>query len=470
MVFSDPTFIFFFLPITISLCLALRRTRLFNASIAIFSLIFFYWESGYLTLILLFSIALNYAGGIVLNNVKRKYLLALFIVANISILAYFKYTAFMLGIFDNFGNPNIATYAAGIILPIGISFYTFQGVSYIIDVWRGTVSPERNLITFAAYKTFFPQLIAGPIVRYVDVKGDFHHALPSVSLFAAGAGRFLVGLTKKVIIADNVALVADAAFSVPNDQMTFATTWLGAIAYSIQIYYDFSGYSDMAIGLAMMFGIRFRENFDHPYAASTITEFWRRWHISLSSWFRDYLYIPLGGNRHGLLRTYLNLSIVFLATGIWHGAAWTFLLWGVWHGTFLIIERVVLGGGVRQSLPMRIFYFFPVVILGWVLFRAADLPQFVSYSANMLAPLSAGAFAVAPGVIAAASPLSLLMIAIGAVAIVLQGQYKPIGVWISALDAPRYQPVLRTALTLVGIALAVFVIPQDFSPFLYFRF
>ena len=282
-------------------------------------------------------------------------------------------------------------FATGIVLPIGISFYTFQGLSYVIDVWRGTLpKPERNPILFAAYLAFFPQLIAGPIVRFGDVVADFHAPKLSADMFAAGAARFLVGLAKKVLVADLVAPIADAAFDQSGDSLTFAGAWIGSLAYTIQIYFDFSGYSDMAIGMCLMFGIRIPENFAHPYASRTITEFWRRWHISLSTWFRDYLYIPLGGNRAGAGRTYLNLVIVFLATGLWHGAAWTFVLWGLYHGAFLAAERALLGHRARD-IPLfwpRLAYSLPVIVVGWALFRSTDLPGFLQHFEAMVSPFA----------------------------------------------------------------------------------
>jgi alginate O-acetyltransferase complex protein AlgI len=358
-------------------------------------------------------------------------------------------------------------------LPIGISFYTFQGVSYVIDVWRGEVEAEHNPILFGAYLSFFPQLIAGPIVRYKDVESDFHNPTLSTDMVAAGVSRFLLGLFKKVCIADVIAKVADAAFTTPVDNLTFATAWLGAIAYSIQIYFDFSGYSDMAIGLGSMFGIRFPENFNHPYAAATITEFWRRWHISLSSWFRDYLYIPLGGNRLGASRTYINLFIVFLATGIWHGAAWTFVLWGLWHGAFLMVERLVFQGRAAQIQwpTLRLLYLFPAVIFGWVLFRAPNIAHFCAYSLAMLKPFSNQAMVLTDAMLIVFSPTAILASLIAGCALIMQNQFPTLG----SILSTNKTSVLRSALRLVLVVAAclicaAYVIPQDFSPFLYFRF
>jgi alginate O-acetyltransferase complex protein AlgI len=282
-----------------------------------------------------------------------------------------------------------------------------------------------------------------------------------------------VGLSKKLLIADTTAVVADAAFALPGSDLTFASAWLGALAYSVQIYFDFSGYSDMAIGMGQMFGIRFLENFNHPYAASTITEFWRRWHISLSTWFRDYLFIPLGGSRVGEARTYLNLSIVFLATGIWHGAAWTFALWGMWHGGFLVLERIVFKGKAAAitSPALRLFYFFPVVIGGWVLFRASDVPAFVTYFRAMSWPFSAGAFTLPGAMLLALSPLAILVLAVAACSILFQGQLQPLGVALSKTGGGLASKTLRLGfVAAASVTCAVFALPANFSPFLYFRF
>jgi len=383
-------------------------------------------------------------------------------------LAYFKYTAFLLDVFDFFGNSSIKDFASGIILPIGISFYTFQGISYLIDVWRKNVEPEPNLILYAAYQSFFPQIIAGPIVRYGDVYKCFRNPDISTDHFAGGAARFLHGLAKKVLIADTVSIVANAAFFSGGD-MTFASAWLGALAFTIQIYFDFSGYSDMAIGLALMFGVRFNENFHHPYAASTITEFWRRWHISLSTWFREYLYIPLGGNRISPTRTYLNLLLVFIATGIWHGAAWTFVLWGLYHGGFLIVERI-LGIGRSTNPTLRFVYFLPATIVGWALFQAPDIATFGRFIAGMFAPFSPGAFSLNDEMLLAFTPQAAMAFGIGIIAILAQGIVPPFG---PILDKPGSLAHKTGRLGFIAVTAAItsiFVLPQSFSPFLYFRF
>jgi len=474
MVFSDPKFLFVFLPAALIAGLLFRRTALFSPVILLFSLIFFYWSSGAYTLLLLVSIAANWAFGLAVSHWRRRLLLAAAVFVNLAVLGFFKYLGFVLEPLGYLGSNALFNFATGIVLPIGISFYTFQGLSYVIDVWRGTLpKPERNPVLFAAYLAFFPQLIAGPIVRFGDVVADFHAPRLSADMFAAGAARFLVGLAKKVLIADLVAPIADAAFDRSGDGLTFAGAWIGSLAYAVQIYFDFSGYSDMAIGMCLMFGIGIPENFAHPYASRTITEFWRRWHISLSTWFRDYLYIPLGGNRAGAGRTYLNLLIVFLATGLWHGAAWTFVLWGLYHGAFLAAERALLGHRARD-IPLfwpRLAYSFPVIVVGWALFRSADLPSFVRHLGAMASPFAEMAWELPLPVAAACAPLSVVALAVGLGAALLQGHVQPLGVLVSTGPATVPRAALRLAF-IVGAALvtSAFALTQGYSPFLYFRF
>jgi alginate O-acetyltransferase complex protein AlgI len=269
-------------------------------------------------------------------------------------------------------------------LPIGISFFTFQGLSYVLDVHRGEGRIQKNPIDFALYIALFPQLIAGPIVRYRDVYDQIVHRTTTVTGFAYGVRRFVIGLGKKMLIANFVAKVADAIFLIPSSELPPSVAWLGIVCYTLHIYFDFSAYSDMAIGLGHMFGFSFLENFNYPYVSRSITEFWRRWHMSLSSWFRDYLYIPLGGNRRGPYRTYFNLLLVFFLCGLWHGASFNFVVWGLFHGGFLVVERVGLGAWLeKQASVLRHAYVLLVVMVGWVFFRAADLTQALAYLRSM---------------------------------------------------------------------------------------
>jgi alginate O-acetyltransferase complex protein AlgI len=360
LVFSSPIFLFIFLPATLLLYfLAGKAVR--NLLLLVISLVFYAWGEELYVLILLASIALNYLFGLGIDfAIGRQRLWWLWggVVGNLLLLGYFKYTGFIL---QNMGVENAAALTP--VLPIGISFFTFQALSYLIDLYYRRVQVQKNPLNLALYISLFPQLIAGPIVRYSEVEKEIIDRTVTRSDVAEGVQQFVRGLAKKTLLADPMGLVADRVFAIPEAGLTPETAWLGAICYSLQLYFDFSAYSDMAIGLGRIFGFKFPPNFNYPYTARSVTDFWRRWHMTLSRWFRDYLYIPLGGNRHGATRTYLNLWIVFLATGIWHGAAWTFIIWGAYHGAFLIIERLGLAR-VLLRLPrlMQHSYLLLVVI------------------------------------------------------------------------------------------------------------
>lgn len=345
------------------------------------SLLFYAWgEKGYV-MIMLFSILINFLFGLVLERFssdeseKRKATLALAVLFNIGLLCYFKYAVFLVNSIS-FGIIQIDP----IHLPIGISFFTFQALSYVIDVYRREVTVQKNPFNVGLYISFFPQLIAGPIIRYHDVASQILRRTITPAKMASGIRRFIIGLGKKVLIANTMAIVTDQIFSLTPDQFTRGLAWLGILCYTLQIYFDFSGYSDMAIGLGRMFGFEFIENFRYPYTSQSIREFWRRWHISLSTWFRDYLYIPLGGNRKTSLKTYVNLIIVFFLCGLWHGASWTFVVWGLWHGFFLIMERLRFGN-LLASLwtPFRHTYALIVIMTGWVFFRSQDMGYAFAY-------------------------------------------------------------------------------------------
>ncbi len=331
----------------------------------------------------------------------QKLLLVIAIVINLGCLVYFKYFNFFIdniaGVFPH--GWEIHTWAK-VALPLGISFFTFEAMSYIIDVYRGDVPAEENLINFSCYLTMFQHLVAGPVIRYRDLYQQLTERTLSRSQFASGARRFIVGLSKKVLIANTVAVIADKAFELPPNQLTTATAWLGIVCYTLQIYFDFSAYSDMAIGLARMFGFEFLENFNYPYIARSAQDFWRRWHISLSSWFRDYLYIPLGGNRKGPWRIYLNLLFVFFLCGLWHGASWVFVAWGLYHGFFLALERLLTrgrnkidGSNIGWKCILSVFghgYAVLMVMGGWVLFRSETFAQAWGYYGALLGPCLSG--------------------------------------------------------------------------------
>lgn len=384
MLFGSAFFLFLFLP-TLLLVYYLAPKRLKNGILLVASLAFYTFGEKELVLLIIASIFIDFSAGIIIESGRKKIGLYFSILANIGILFYFKYSTFVydnfyyalesFGIVDNsFHNiPNI-------VLPLGISFFTFQTMSYTIDVYRGNVKASRNIINFATYVSMFPQLIAGPIVRYKDIEKQLRKRSVTVESFSDGVERFVIGLSKKLIIADNLAFVADGAFGLPNDELSTGFAWVGVVAFTFQAYFDFSGYSDMAIGLGKMFGFNFLENFNYPYVSKSIKEFWHRWHISLSTWFRDYLYIPLGGNRKGIMRTYFNLAFVFFITGLWHGANWNFIVWGLSHGVFIVIEKLGFDKVLKKSPRLiRHFYTMSIVILTMVFFRANDLTSSLLY-------------------------------------------------------------------------------------------
>jgi len=390
MLFSEPVFVFLFLPLLLLVYVVIPRAAR-NTVLLLASLLFYAWGEKSFVLVMLGSIAFNYLVGLLVDAGRSRGLHQLFLIlgvaGNLGLLVVFKYADFMVT------NLNLVIMKLGgqpipmqpIHLPIGISFFTFQAMSYIIDLYRGRTEVQKNPLRVALYITLFPQLIAGPIVRYQDIARQLAARVVTRAGFAEGIRRFILGLGKKMLLANVVAVPADQIFAIPTNQLTTPVAWLGAVCYALQIYFDFSGYSDMAIGLGRMFGFRFLENFNYPYVSRSITEFWRRWHMSLSSWYRDYLYIPLGGNRRGTLRTYRNLVIVFFLCGLWHGASWTFVVWGLFHGLFLVLERLGLARFLVSRRPaIQHVYFLLVLLVSWVIFRCETLSQ----AAGMLAAMA----------------------------------------------------------------------------------
>ena len=386
MVFSSLTFLYIFLPIVLILNFLVRK-EFRNALLLFASIIFYAWGGVSYTAILIISILLNFLIGKLiasnLNNSKSKRYLIIGIVVNLGFLGVFKYANFIVQNINSLIESTGFSFSItnpGIILPIGISFYTFQALSYIIDVYKRKTPVQNKLVNLALYISLFPQLIAGPIVRYNDIAKQLSNRQNTRENFVSGIERFVLGLAKKVLIANQFALLADTAFNIAPDNLSTFVAWGGIVAYSLQIYFDFSGYSDMAIGLGRMFGFQFLENFNFPYIAKSIREFWQRWHISLSNWFRDYLYIPLGGNRKGNYRTYFNLLIVFFITGIWHGASWNFVAWGMLHGLFMIIEKLGFDKTLEKLWkPLQHIYTIFIVMMAWVLFRAEDFTHAWGY-------------------------------------------------------------------------------------------
>lgn len=382
MAFSSMTFLCVFFPLTIIIYYLLPKKALTarNVFLMVVSLLFYAYGEPVYVLLMLFCTLFNYLCTLLFSKLdesdkKRKIYLGCCCVINILILGVFKYTGMIVTSINNIFNGQIPV--PSISLPIGISFFTFQAMSYSIDVYRGNAKAEKNFYKVLLYISFFPQLIAGPIVKYSDIAAEIDERNATPSDIAQGIRRFILGLSKKVLISNALGLAVDSIYALDSSRIGMATAWIGAVSYMMQIFFDFSGYSDMAIGLGRMFGFHFKENFNYPYIAVTIQDFWRRWHISLTNWFREYLYIPLGGNRKGKTRTWINRLIVFFCTGLWHGASWNFVIWGLYHGLFLTIETILPKSeksGKVYSLVKHI-YVLLVVCIGFVFFRAETLPQ-----------------------------------------------------------------------------------------------
>lgn len=471
MVFSSAAFLFVFFPIVFVLYKLMPTIQSKNILLTLASLCFYSFGQLEYLLLLICSVVFNYIAGMLLSKSSgnRRLILAVTVIANLLLLGTFKYLGFLISNMNVIFNLNIKEVA--IELPIGISFFTFQGLSYVIDTYRNKDNGTKDFLKLLLYISLFPQLIAGPIIIYHDVAAQIDNRICTTDLTAKGLRRFIIGLSKKLLIANAMGNVADVAFSIENTGIDTRMAWVGALCYALQIYFDFSGYSDMAIGLGKIFGFSFAENFAYPYTASTMKTFWHRWHISLSTWFRDYLYIPLGGNKKGKLRTELNKCIVFFFTGLWHGASWSFVVWGMWHGLFLILEdlNIVPTNKIKNNILGNI-YTLLVVISGFVIFRATDMLQvaamfkvmFVSFSLN---PISQRAFysifneynifIFIIAIIASTRILPFLSIALS------KKSDKLIGFWDSA--------------TYVGVIVLFFfsllnIASSTFNPFIYFQF
>lgn len=386
MLFSSVTFLFCFLP-CVTILYYIINPVLRNVFLLLMSLLFYAWgEPKYLSIMLL-VILINYIAGLLIDALPKykRCFLWISILSNLGILSYYKYTDFIIASINSAVGTQLALHH--IALPIGISFYIFQSLSYVIDLYRDVIKVQYNIINFALYVSLFPQLIAGPIVKYKDIANEICNRSESLEDIAVGIRRFIVGLSKKVLLANSMGEVADKVFLAGPNDINMSIAWLGAICYSLQIFFDFSGYSDMAIGLGRIFGFHFLENFNYPYIAISVTDFWRRWHMSLSTWFKEYLYIPLGGNRVSNFRNNINLIIVFFATGLWHGASWNFVVWGLWHGFFLIVEKRFFNIKENDNCFSNILkhcYVIIVFVLGWVFFRSDNLTNALNYILVML--------------------------------------------------------------------------------------
>lgn len=469
MVFTSPIFLLYFLPLTLAVYYA-TPARWRNLLLALVSYVFYGWWSPWYVLLMLVSTAIDWFCGLAIARPgapdrARRRAVAISIVANLSLLGFFKYFMFAA---ENVDRMVRALGGGGfevlqVVLPVGISFYSFQSMSYSIDLYRGQAERAPRFIDFACYVSMFPQLIAGPIVRYKEVARQLVRRPGRGELFGSGVLFFVIGFAKKVLLANPLGEVADVTFGA--SALAVDTAWFGLAAYAFQIYFDFSGYSDMAIGLGRMFGFELPTNFLSPYRSQSITEFWRRWHVSLSSWLRDYLYVPLGGNRRGLGRTYVNLSLTMLLGGLWHGAAWTFVVWGAIHGTLLGLERVLGKRAPWTGLPapLRTLVTFALVNVAWVFFRARDLPTALTYVAALVAPT--GEPAAAALVAARCYEPYLLATFAAAIACTWLGRETR-----ELVERALARPIASAGWTLAFAACVVVMFLQTENPFLYFQF
>lgn len=474
MVFSSNIFLFVFLPLMLAGYFIIPK-RLRNNFLLVGSLFFYFWGEPKFILIMLTSIAINYFFGLLISLAQKeeksilvkRIILALAIAGNLGLLFYFKYFNFAISTVNQIFSLDISL--RNIALPLGISFFTFHGVTYIMGLYWGKFDVQKNPLKVALYVALFPQLVAGPIVRYQDVHLQIDSRVTSIDKFSEGIKRFAIGLGKKTIIANTVAIAADKIFGIPYYENTLATAWLGVLCYTLQIYFDFSGYSDMAIGLGKMFGFEFLENFNYPYISKSIREFWRRWHISLSTFFRDYLYIPLGGSRKG--NVYVNLFIVFLMTGLWHGASLNFIVWGLWHGAFMILERT------SDKLPLKKLnipsvisrvYTLLVVMIGWVFFRADNLDYAVGYLGVMFG-------IVKPYNIGFSTLYYLDIFTIFIIVIAIIASTRIIPRFVNQLEEKKGQAISFNIAKVLYISILmiiniIFVMTSTYNPFIYFRF
>lgn len=453
MVFSSVTFLFYFLPITLALYFV-APFGMKNGILLIASLFFYAWGEPIYIFLMIFSVIANYLLGLALDRTcdHKRLVLVAAIVLNLAILGFFKYANFAIETVNALAGTALAT--VDLPLPIGISFYTFQAISYLVDLYKGEVRLQKNFINFATYIAMFPQMVAGPIIRVQTVEESFVHREHTFADFAAGGSRFIIGLAKKVLIANQMGQIWDQVSAADPASLSVTTAWIGIIAFTFQIYFDFSGYSDMAIGLGRIFGFRYNENFRFPYSAQSITEFWRRWHMSLSSWFRDYVYIPLGGNRRGLAVQIRNILIVWLLTGLWHGASWNFVFWGLYFAVILTAEKLFLLRWLeRRSSLLRHLYTMLLVIISWVIFSIGSVTGIFGYIGAM--------FGLGNGGLLGSDSMYLL----GGNAVLF------LAACIFASErSEKIRPQGIVSLTVLLIVCICFILSSTYNPFLYFRF
>ena len=473
MLFSSTFFLYIFLPIVLIIYYgASKKQESRNLILLISSLIFYAWGEPKFVLVMLVSIAANYYFGILVDKARHtskvKLYLTIMVVFNLTIMGIFKYLGFIVGTLNDIINLSISV--PQIALPIGISFFTFQSISYVIDVYRGHGKVLKNPLDVGLYVAFFPQLIAGPIVRYETIANEIHGRKETEKDFAEGIVRFIIGLSKKVLLSNQFALIADKAYALEGaNSLTVGLAWLGAISYMLQIYFDFSGYSDMAIGLGRMFGFHFNENFNYPYIAKSVSDFWRRWHISLGTWFRDYVYIPLGGSRVGKVKLFRNIFVVWLLTGVWHGANWTFIAWGIYFGILLMIEKFTgLDKWLVRSKVVGHVYTLFLVLISWVLFRANSLEHALDYMKYMF---GMGDMSITSDLTHLYLSENILVLVIGMFAAL------PFSKWVKRWYQMENETVQTVSKVLGMIALALlfftsvsYLVKGTYNPFIYFNF
>ena len=471
MVFSSLLFLFRYLPFVLVLYFICPK-KLRNLLLFVVSLIFYAWGEPVYVVLMIFSTLVDYTHGLLVAHYKAagntraaKLVVASSMIINLALLGFFKYYDFLAGTVNSLIGTTLPL--TGVALPIGISFYTFQTMSYTIDVYRGDAEPQKNIISFGAYVALFPQLIAGPIVAYKTVADQLNCRHEDTDKFAYGIKRFTAGLGKKVLLANSAGVIWDTIKVMDMSSLPVLTAWIGILAYTFQIYFDFSGYSDMAIGLGSMLGFRFLENFDYPYMSKSITEFWRRWHISLGSWFRDYVYIPLGGNRKGLAKQIRNICIVWLLTGLWHGANWTFVLWGAYFGVLLIIEKMFLLKALKKA-PAIVGHIYTMffVIISWVIFALDDMKSVIGYIGAMFG--AGGALYDKTSLYLLSTNIILLVI------LALASTDIPAKLGNSLVDRLGEKPLSAIVQNVVFAAVIListaYLVDATYNPFLYFRF
>ena len=464
MLFSSIPFLFYFLPVVLILYFIAPKP-LKNTVILITSLVFYAWDRPKFAIIMIAAIILGYVFGLLIEKFRGTKLSKLFLIlsvgSSVGILGFFKYTDFFISSFNSV--TGLGAPLTGIALPIGISFYTFQILSYTVDVYRGDVQAQKNPINLAAYVAMFPQLIAGPIVRYSDIEKQLKHRTHSIDKIAHGIRRFVIGLGKKILIANALGELCDAFRA--SDDKSVLFYWLYAIAFTLHIYFDFSGYSDMAIGLGKIFGFDFLENFDYPYISGSVTEFWRRWHMSLGSWFRDYVYIPLGGNRVSKFKWFRNIFVVWFLTGFWHGAAWNFIVWGLYFAVLLVIEKVWLNKYLEKSKVLRHVYVMLLVVISFVIFNATDMGEAISYIGSMFGFGNVPAYSAEWLYYLRSYAVVIIVGIIGATPLP-----KKIAAKLSEKNTKIVNVIEPVVLVGLMIAMTAYLVDGSFNPFLYFRF